>query len=111
MIVFVRIHASTAGSRIVWDGLGAAPPIGYYQRLGVTAADAADLIAIVKGYLEADTGARLLDVDAMEVADLAGQHQDLRDVCGESATRGVWYASGRGFYSGDGDDDESSGDA
>jgi hypothetical protein len=97
--VFFRIHVSIAASRMQFEGFGESPPIGYYQRLGATAHGPADLRSIVTKYIEADSGGQLLDIDDMKVADLDGDHSDLKDRCGDLTKRGVWYKSGRAFYS------------
>jgi hypothetical protein len=104
--VFVRLHVSTKGSRWVFEGFGDQPPLGYYQRVGATADDPADLHAILKQYVASDTGGQLLEVDAVEAADLDGAHRDLKECCTDVSVRGVWYSSGRGFYSDDGDDED-----
>jgi len=110
MKAFVRIHVSTAGSRVGGPAFDESPPVGYYQRLGVTAEDAADLQALVREHVATGTGGTLLDVDEIEVADLADRHRDLRERCRDATARGIWYESGRGFYSGEDDDADDSED-
>lgn len=99
--LLLRVHA-TPGAKIEFEG---ARPRGYYQRLGVTARDEADLLNVVRQYVSEDTGGTVVEIDDLEVADLGGPHRDIREVCQDSATPGVWYASGRAFY--DDEDDEN----
>lgn len=95
----VRVHA-TPGEKLVFEGNR---PKGYYQSIGVTAQDDAELLRCVRHYVLEDTGGSVLEIDDVEVADLEGTHREIKDVSRDPATPGVWYASGRAFYEDDDD--------
>ncbi len=105
--LLMLIHVSTTGSRIVFDGAGDNLPRGYYQTIGATTDDSRDLYALVKEYVAGDTGGQLLEIEDVRPAELDGRDADIHEVCGDPSVRGVWYSSGRAFYS---DDDDTSAD-
>jgi hypothetical protein len=97
----VRVHAAP-GDKILFDG---PTPKGYFQRLGVTAHDEAELTRLVQEFVSQDTGGRVLEIDDLVVADPEGAHRTLCAAAIDPRHVGVWHLGGRAFY----DDDEDDG--
>lgn len=98
----VRVHA-TPGEKVIFDG---PRPKGYYQRLGVTASDEAELSRVVREFVSQDTGGCVLEIDDLVVADLEGAHRTLCEESVDPRRPGVWHLGGRAFYEDDDTEDE-----
>ena len=89
-----RVHALVADN-LEFEG---ERPTGYFQTIGASAKDEEHLQALVRDFVTNDTGGKLVEIDDVVVADLAGRHGSIRDLCGDTDHEGVWYYSGRSFY-------------
>jgi hypothetical protein len=99
---FVRVEAQP-GPRLRFEGTET--PIGFFQRLGVTANDEQDLIDVVRDFLLEDGESTLVELDDLSVPDFEGSERDIQDECGDMRQRGVWYASGRAFFGNEGNEE------
>ncbi len=100
---FVRIHAKP-GNKVVFD-----PPekvAGYFQTLGVTARNEAELLQFVRGFIEQDTGGTLIEIDEIWPPDFEGADSDIVEECKDSKRPGIWYGAGHAFYSQDSENEE-----
>lgn len=86
------------------------PIEGYYQTLGVTARNQAELVQLVKEYIFRDLESTLLDVAEMWLPDFENEDADIKDVCGDLTKIGVWYHSGRAWFHENDDDEDEDGD-
>jgi hypothetical protein len=95
-VQFVRVEARLGPhANIAFEGLR---PDGYFQRLGVTAKDKEHLAQIVREFVERDTGAIVIRMDDFASPDFDHIDKDIKDTCGNISECGVWYSSGRAFF-------------
>lgn len=87
------------GSNVVIEG--AQNVGGYFQTLGVTATDDSELRQIVRDFLYADLQSELVEISEQWPPDFEGADQDIADVVGAVNRVGIWYASGRAWFSAD----------
>ncbi len=85
------------GDKLRWDA-EQPRPIGYYQQLGVTAADETELETFLLEYLLEDLGGELICIDESRVPDFQGADAEVSERASDPTKRGIWYASGRAFY-------------
>lgn len=101
--LFVTIEARPS-PEMVFD-----PPtiVGFFQNLGLTVENERHLLSLVQQHLsETELGATLIDIDDISVPDFDGDDADLADYRELSDTLGIWYVSGRAYYSDDEDEGE-----
>jgi hypothetical protein len=94
--VLVSVEA-LPGDKLISDP-GDPPIVGYFQTLGVTASDRAELEAIVRQHVSEDLGGEFLGIDEEWAPDFDGDDSDIKDLVGDMAKTGIWYRSGRMFY-------------
>jgi hypothetical protein len=91
------------------------PIEGYIQLLGVTARDRAELVRVVREYIHKNLQSSLVhknlqsslvNVIDMSVPDFENQDADIKEICGDMTKVGVWYYSGRFWFSKDDDDED-----
>lgn len=87
------------GVRLV-AGPGEERPIGYYQRFGVTAASEEQIVSIIKHYLNDDLGSSIVDLEIGD-PDFDGVDSDIWPYVGPLDQHGIWFKSGRAFYTED----------
>lgn len=109
MLKFLVQIEAKPGPTVAFDS--SKPIDSYYQLLGVTADNQAELVQLVREYIYKDLGSTLVEVVDMWVPNFENQDANIKDVC-EMNRVGVWYYSGHAWFSGDEDeqgDDEAPG--
>lgn len=106
MLKFLVNIEAKAGSIVEFDS--PKPIKGYIQLLGVTARSQPELVQLVKEYIYKDLESTLIDVLEMSVPDFENQDADIKDICGDMTRVGIWYCSGRFWFSEDDDDKDDS---
>lgn len=74
---------------------------GYYQTFGVTACDDAQMLLLIQDYLTQDLGSTFINVSERWVPDFDGADADIREDVGDLESVGLWYWSGRAWFSPD----------
>lgn len=74
---------------------------GYYQTLGVTARSEEELRMLVQEFLTSDLGSALVEISERWSPDFDGSDADLRDEVADLNEVGIWYSSGRAWFSRD----------
>ena len=96
LVVLVSVEARP-GYKLVSDP-GDAPILGYFQTLGVTASDRAELEAMIRQHVQDDLGGEFLGIDQEWPPDFDGDDSDIKDQVRDMTKVGIWYRSGRAFY-------------
>jgi hypothetical protein len=77
---------------------GDPPIVGYFQTLGVTARDEAELRTLIQKHLWSDLGSELVEIAERWTPDFEGTDHDIAEVAGDALAPGIWYVSGRAFF-------------
>ena len=91
----VRVEAKP-GDDVIFDP--SMQNSGYFQRLGVTAKSADELIELVRDYIKEDLGSSLVNIDGFSNPDFDGSDNDIKDLCTDINQIGIWYQSGYAFF-------------
>jgi hypothetical protein len=75
---------------------------GYFQQLGITALSTQQLVELAREFLKNDPQSDLVKVVETWEPDFEGDDAEIRDLCTDVSSVGVWYFSGRAWF----DDDE-----
>lgn len=102
-VLMVLVSVEVLGGDKLVSAPGDPPIIGYFQTLGVTASDRAELEAIVRQHVSEDLGGEFLGIDEEWPPDFDGDDFDIKDLVGNMAKIGIWYRSGRMFYGPEGE--------
>lgn len=94
--VMVSIEASP-GDKLVSEP-GDPIIVGYFQTLGVTAKNRAELESIVRQHVRDDLGGELIGIDEEWPPDFDGDDCDIKDQVDDINSVGIWFRSGRAFY-------------
>jgi hypothetical protein len=76
---------------------------GYYQTFGVTASNEEELKEQITEYLYSDTGGTLVQIKKRWIPDFSGKDKRLREYVKDINTKGIWYKSGKAWFSLDSD--------
>ena len=100
MLTFLLAVEAKPGNKLLWDPDD--PPVaGYFQTLGVTAADETELLSFIVEHLRNDLESELIAVSERWEPDFDGADHDIRELIEDTTKPGVWYFSGRAFYAAD----------
>ncbi len=94
--LMVNVEASLGDK--LFSEPGDPPIVGYFQTLGVTATDRAELEDMVRQHVSDDLGGELIGIDEEWVPDFDGDDSDIRDQVDDIHSMGIWFRSGRAFY-------------
>ena len=72
---------------------------GYYQTFGVTARDDAQMLLLIQDYLTQDLGSTLINISERWAPNFDGGDADIREDVGDLENVGLWYSSGRAWFS------------
>jgi len=81
---------------------GGSHPIGYFQWIGCTAADAEDLNKRIRLHVAEDLGGSILEIEDFGEVTLDQLTDNVRErISADTKEPGVWYLSGRVLYNAD----------
>jgi hypothetical protein len=91
--LFVAVEAKPGNEDLTFPGAE-----GYYQTFGVTAHDESEIPVLLQDYPHKDLASTLVAISDRWPPDFEGADADLRDVVGDTSSRGIWYSSGRAWF-------------
>jgi hypothetical protein len=71
---------------------------GYYQQIGVTYESTEGLETLISDFLQ-ESGGVLVKVEDSWIPEFEGRDREILEKCGDWRSKGVWYSSGRAFFS------------
>jgi hypothetical protein len=105
MLKFLVTLEAKPGSKLT--SASTKPLAGYYQTLGVTARSREELVELVRAFIRQDLDSSLLEISEMWVPEFEGRDSDIKVLCSNLDAVGIWYSSGRAWYSDDTQREES----
>jgi hypothetical protein len=74
---------------------------GYFQTFGITASNEEELEKLIIDYLDADMKSTLVKIEERWIPNFSGRDKYLKKLVGEINTKGIWYVSGKAWFSPD----------